>query len=638
MKEPRFYEFDQFRLDAKQRILWRDGQMLVLPPKVFDTLHSLVRRRGEIVEREELLSEVWGQTFVEEGNLSVNISHLRKVLGKDLIETIPRRGYRLTASISTMWDEALPISEPDLSQVEGTVPGSELSFPKQEGAFIDSYHGANRNRFRLVLVGITILLVGALAVIAWRTGPAYFSRKSDSRPAANSIAVLPFQNLSGDQSTDYLSDGLSESLINKLSSLPKLKVIAQAYSLRYKGKEIDPAEVGRTLNVEALLTGRVAQRGDDLVINVELIDARDRTQVWGEQYNRKFADILAVQADIVRQVTERLRLKLSGEDIKQLASRYPESPEAYQAYLKGRFFMLKWTPEGFKKAVEYFNEAITRDPKFSLAYLGLSYCYYAGNWQEPFRESFQKGRTYAQKALEIDPTLAGGHTALGVIAVWLDNDGATAEAEFKRAIELDPAYAPAHVWYGFLLMTQRRFDQSISEAKQADELEPLNNLDGVGVYLFYAHRYEEAEQTLRSAIEFQPNGWFAHLFMGRLYEMKGDLPAAIAELESTARMNGVPPEVWSALGYAYARAGRKKEAIKIIDELKEQSKHLYVPAYSYAVVYAGLGDKDKAFAYLEKEYSEGAYYLCLYKVDPEIDNLRGDPRFAALLRRMKLSP
>ena len=638
MKEPRFYEFEQFRLDPKQRILWRDGQMFVLPPKVFDTLHSLVRRRGEIVEREDLMTEVWGETFVEEGNLSVNISHLRKALGKDLIETIPRRGYRLKTRVNTIWEESRPISEPDGSQPGANVPARELSAGKHDSGAANSSEAEGRNRFRFVLAGTALLIVVSLVVIASRTGPAYLSRTFESRPAANSIAVLPFQNVSGDQTIDYLSDGLSESLVNKLSSLPKLKVIAQAYSVRYKGKEIDPTEVGKTLNVQALLTGRLAQRGDDLVINVELIDTRDRTQIWGEQYNRKLADILAVQADIVRQVTERLRLKLSGEDIKQLASRYTESPEAYQAYLKGRFFMVKWTPEGFKKAVEYFNEAITRDPKFSLAYLGLSYCYYAGNWQQQYRESIQKGRTYAQKALEIDPTLAGGHTALGIIAVWLDNDGATAEAEFKRAIELNPAYAPAHVWYGFLLMTQRRFDQSISEIKRADELEPLTNLDGLGVYLFYAGRYEEAEQALRSAIEFQPNAWFAHLSLGRLYEMKGDLPAGIVELESTARKNGVPPEVWSALGYAYARAGRKKEAIKIIAELKEQSKHVYVPAYSYAVIYAGLGNKDKAFAHLEEEYSEGAYYLCLYKVDPEIDNLRGDPRFAALLRRMKLSP
>src|SRR5574341_407806 len=634
-KEPRFYEFEQFRLDPAQRVLWRDGKLLVLPQRVFETLHALVRREGQIVERDELMNEVWGETFVEEGNLSVNISHLRKTLGKDLIETIPRRGYRVKADVKQVFDESRSI--PDREEAEIRTPAAKQTSPAADRETIKSPVSTTRSRFRFVPAAIALLIVGTLAAIAWRAAPAYLSGTTSSGTSFNSIAVLPFKNISGDQNTDYMSDGLSDSLINNLSQLPQLKVIAQAYSGRYKGKEIDPSEVGKTLNVQTLLTGGVAQRGDDLIVNVELIDVRDGTQIWGEQYNRKLADVLAVQADIVRQVTSSLKLKLSREDVKQLARHYTENPEAYQAYLKGRFFMVKWTPEGFRKAVEYFNEAIARDPKFSGAYMGLSYCYYAGNWFEPWRESFKKARTYAQKGLEIDPTLASGHTALGVVAMWLDNDGVTAEAEFKQAIELDPAYAPAHVWYGFLLMTQQRFDHSISEIKRADELEPLTNLDGLGVYLFYAGRYDEAIQALRTAAEFQPNAWFAHMYLGRVYEMKGDLPAAIAELEKTTSINGVAPEAWSALGYAYAIAGRKNDAIRMITELNKQSKRIYVPAYNFAIVYAGLGDKDRAFAYLEEEYTEGAYYLCLYKVDPELNKLRSERRFADLLRRLDLT-
>ncbi len=620
MDKPRFYIFDNFRLDTKQRILWRDNEMVVLPPKVYETLHALVRRKGEIVEREQLMREVWADTFVEEGNLSVNISFLRKTLGKDLIETIPRRGYRFTANTQLVPDGELATVE------EVHAPVSTTS--RQES---DQVRTSWRNR-PAPIVMVTVSLVALLFISA------FYINNLRRRPAVNSLAVLPFRNVSGDQTTDYLSDGLSETLTNKLSQLRQLKVTAQSTASRYKGRQIDPQEAGRTLNVESLVLGRIAQRGDHLIINVELIDVRDGTQIWGEQYNREFSDIVAVQSEITREITDRLRLKLSDRDIEELAKHYTDDPQAYQAYLKGRFFMVKWTPESVRKAVEYFNEAISRDPKFTLAYAGLSYCYYAANFLEPWPAGFRKARRYAQKVVELDSTLAQGHTALGVIALWLDNDGATAEAEFKRAIELDPNDGPAHLWYGFLLMTQKRFDESIAEGRRADQIQPLSNLDGLGVYQFYARQYEEALKTLQTAVEFQPNGWFVHLYLGRVYEMHGDLPAAIAELERTTHMEGATPEVWSALGYAYALAGKKNEALKMISQLKEQAKRVYVPAYNLAIVYAGLGDTHQAFAYLEKEYDEGAYYLCLYRVDPELDSLRGDPRFAALLYRLNLKP
>jgi len=482
---------------------------------------------------------------------------------------------------------------------------------------------------------ITTVLLLAVAGIA-----AFFGFvKTDRKQLANSIAVLPFQNISGDQNTDYLCDGLSETLINKLSHLPQLKVIAQASAFQYKGKEIDPEEVGRTLKVQTLLTGRVAQRGDDLVVNVELVDARDRTQIWGEQYSRKLAAILSVQAEIAREVSERLRLRLAGDDRARLAKDYTKNPEAFQLYLKGRYFATKWNPEGFNKAVEHFNKAIALDPDFALAYAGLANCYGVVNWWDPWRESMSKGKIFAKRALELDDTLADAHISLAIINTWSDYDWVAAEREFKRALELNPNYAPAHHWYGFYLLIRGRPNESIAEAKMAVDLDPVateSNL-ALATYLFYAGRYEESLKHLRLTLELDPNHWFTHLYLARALERTGDLHAAIAELERTKVMEGATPEVWAALGYAYALAGQTSNARKMISELRLRSKQTYVPAYNFATIYAALGEKDQAFAYLETEYAKGAYYLDYLNLDPELANLRDDPRFAQLLKRMNLA-
>lgn len=629
MHEPRFYEFGEFRLDAKERVLWRGSEMLVLPQKVFETLQALVKKSGHIVERDELMNEVWTDTFVEEGNLSVNISFLRKTLGKDVIETIPRRGYRFSAKVRLISDEeeqSGEIVDPSIATTIAAETSPLLNVVEPPLAKSVS----SRNRVLLMFAAVFLIAAGIALFHFW---------KADRNQLANSIAVLPFQNVSGDQTTDYLSDGLSETLINKLSQLPQLKVIAQASAFQYKGKEIDPEEVGRTLNVQTLLTGRVAQRGDDLVINVELVDVRDRTQIWGEQYSRKLAGILPVQAEIAREVSARLRLRLAGEDRVRLTKDYTANPEAYQLYLKGRYFASKWNPEGFNKAVEHFNKAIALDPDYALAYAGLANCYVFVNWWEPWREMTAKGKTFAKRALELDNTLPEAHTTLAIISTWNDYDWTTAEQEFKRALELNSNYAPAHHWYGFYLLIRGRFDESIAEAKTAIALDPVSteSNSALGTYLFYAGRYEEALTQLRATADLDPDNWFTHLYLARALEKTGNLPAAIAELEKAKAMEGAASEVWAALGYAYAVAGQTNVARKIISELRQRSKQTYVPAYNFATIYAALGENDQAFAYLESEYAEGAYYLDYLKLDPELANLRDDPRFAQLVKRMNLA-
>jgi TolB-like protein/DNA-binding winged helix-turn-helix (wHTH) protein/Tfp pilus assembly protein PilF len=597
MDEPQFYEFGGFRLDARDRVLYRDSEMIVLPQKVFQTLLVLVQNAGQILEREQLMEAIWADTFVEEGNLSVNISALRKLLGADAIETIPRRGYRFTADVQRM---AASPAERDLRRFD-----------------------------KRMAYSVGLVAIAAVAVMA------FFILGRDSRPAVTSVAVMPFQNASGDETFDYLSDGLSQSLTNKLSQLSKLKVISQTSAFTYKGKDIDPQDVGRALQVETLLMGRVQLHGDDLVLNIELVSTNDKSQIWGEQYDRKLSDIIGLQSEIVREVTERLRLRIVGSDAQRLVKANTTSPEAYQAYIKGRYFAAKWTPEALRKAIDYFNQALAADPSYALAYDGLAYCYYVADFWDPWKENNLKGRAFAKKAQELDPTLSEPFVALAMIDTWADRNWPQAEDEFKHAIELNPNNAQAHLWYGVELSYLRRFDEAVAEIDRAIELDPLaaDVNTGLGVVLYYAKRYDRAEEQLRKTLELQPDFWFARLHLARVYKQKGDLARAIDELEKAKKIEGASPEVTSSLGNFYAAAGRPDAARAMLNDLAKLSKEIYVPPYNYAVIYAGLGDRDNAFKYLDEEYINGSYCLNLLMVDPELDDLRFDPRFDELVMK-----
>lgn len=468
---------------------------------------------------------------------------------------------------------------------------------------------------------------------------AYFLTQTDK--PIDSVAVLPFTNVGADPNTEYLSDGITESLINSLSQVSTLRVLPRSTVFRYKGRQVDLETIGHDLKVSAVLTGRVLQRGDTLNIQTELIDVAKKSQLWGEQYNRKLTDILAIQDQIAKEISENLRLKLTGKEKIQLTRRYTENTDAYRLYLKGRYFATQYTEEGFDKGNEYFNQAIAIDPNYALAYDGLAYCYILGWWTDiPYKEAMARARALAKKALEIDETLAEAHVSLGLIHTWSDYNWPAAEREFKRALELNPNYPPAHLWYGWYFQTLGRTDESIAELKRAVELDPLSAEvnSTLGLAFFFARRYEEAFKQLRSTLDLDPNYWYARLFLARVHQKKGEFPTAFAEIEK-AKLVGAPAEVLSALGYAYAVSEQKEKAQEIITELKKlQSKQAWFAPYNTAVVYAGLGEKDQAFEYLEKEYKEGAYYMTLIKVDPELDSLRSDPRFADLLRRMKLAP
>jgi len=460
---------------------------------------------------------------------------------------------------------------------------------------------------------------------------------------AKSIAVLPFKPLLAASRDESLEIGMADTLITKLGNLRQIIVRPVSAVRKYAGLEQDPVAAGREQRVAAVLDGTIQKSGERIRVTVRLLSAADGQQLWADKFEEEFTDIFSLEDSISERVAAALAVTLTGADKKQLTKRSTENAEAYQLYLKGRYYAGKYTPEATKKAIAYFDKAIALDPNYALAYDGLAYCYYASDWFGPPKENFAKARALVEKALKIDPALAEAHVSLGLLVAWLDYDWPGAEREFKRAFELNANYPPAHLWYGYYLMGLGNFDQSIAEIKRAIELDPLSAEANtcLGIALLDGHRHDEALQQLRTTVEAEPDYWLAHLYFARALEKKGELSGAIAELKKTTLIEGAPAEVVSALGYAYAVSGNKAEAEKIILQLKEQSeqsKQFYVPAYGIATIYAGLGDKERAFAYLEKEYANGAFYLNYLKVDPEVDNLRSDPRFADLLRRVRLAP
>jgi serine/threonine protein kinase/Flp pilus assembly protein TadD len=496
-----------------------------------------------------------------------------------------------------------------------------------------------KRRKNLTLIGVVALALALVGFSVW-----YFTRPVQ---AIDSVAVLPFINVGGDANTEYLSDGITESLINSLSQLPNLKVIARSSVFRYKGKEVDPQVVGRELGVGAVLTGRVVQLGDNLIIQTELVDVATQTRLWGEKYTRKVSDIIALQDEISREISEKLRLKLSGEEKKQLAKRYTDNSEAYQLYWKGRYNWNKRRPEDIREAIRYFQQAIEIDRNYALAYTGLADCYVLGNLlQMSPKEAMPIAIEKTSTALSIDPGLAEAHTSLAKIKLSYEWDWAGAETEFKKALELKPGYATAHQWFGVYLSEMGRHDESLEQRKRALDLDPLSLsiATGVGRAYYWARRYDEGIAQLEKTLERDPRYADTHWSLGLNYEGKKMYQEATASyqkavsLSKTAEFPEGKPEMIANLGHVYAVSGRRNEALKIIDELIELiSQRSYVSPYSIALIYAGLGDKDRAFEWLDKAYSERDESYIHLKVDPRLDDLRSDPRFTERLRLINLA-
>ncbi len=461
----------------------------------------------------------------------------------------------------------------------------------------------------------------------------------------DSLAVLPLVNASADQNGEYLSDGITESLINSLSKLPKLRIIARTTVFRYKNRQVDPQEAGRELGVRAVLTGRLVQQGDSLIIQVDLIDVASGAQLWGQRYNRKLSDIFAVQEEIARQISDGLRLQLTGEEQKRLVKRYTDNAEVYQLYLKGRYFWDKRTREGMEKARQFFNQAIELEPNYAPAYAGLADTYLFCYCPLPRSETMPKAKAYAERALTIDETLAEAHTSLGFVMMNYEFNWPDAEREFERAIELSPGYPVAHQFYAGCLLQQGRTEDGLREARRALELDPLSLALNwyLGACLYNARRYDQAIEQLGKTIQMDPNYHLAHGTLGAVYEQKGKYAQALAEFQTAQKLEEQPAEASASAARVYALSGNKGEAEKLLTELKEMpQRSKAAPSDNWtlliAKVYAALGEKDQAMEWLEKAYQQRAFSVFFLKVDPHFDSLRSDERFKNLLRRIHLEP
>lgn len=483
------------------------------------------------------------------------------------------------------------------------------------------------------------VLLAALAVllIALAGSGAYlYLRRTEQ---IDSIAVLPFTNVSGDPNTEYLSDGIFESLINSLAQLPNLRVVPRNVAFRYKRKDVDAQKVGKDLNVRSILMGRIIQRGDSLNVQTELVDTEKVSQLWGAQYNRKLADIQTVQEEIATEISDKLRLRLTVKEQKLLAKRLTENAEAYQLYLKGLYHWNMRTEEAYKRGIQCFNQAIDRDPGFALAYVGLAECYNGlvyGSYSAP-RDVCPQAKAAALKALELQENLAEAYNSLAFVTEIYDWNWHEAEKGYKHAIKLKSNYPTAHLWYGIYLDSMGRFEESVLEYKRALELDPLSlpiNTQ-IGFHYYLARQYEPAAKQLIATLELNPSFAYAHAHLGSTYRLKPTLGDAVAEYQKAVSLEKDCPRYVAMLGSSYATAGKRSEALQILSDLQELSKRKYVDPVLRAFLLASMGRKEEAIAALEIGYEDHSYLMRWLKVQPNFDPLRSEPRFKDLLRRME---
>lgn len=642
-----FYEFAPFRIDSGKRILLREGSIVPLKPKVFDTLLVLVENSGRDLGKDELMQTIWPDTIVEENNLTQNISAIRKTLGERrdehrYIVTIPGRGYRFVADVRRMVETESAAAARDVfaGQAEGVESKGEAALSALALPEAKTFPAA-RSRLRW-LAGASLLLslmVIGLVVALPRLRSSGLASAPESKRAVGSIAVLPFKPLGGRAGDEYIGQGMADALITKLSKSRQLTVRSTGAVLRYNNLAQDSLAAGRELGVDSVLDGKLQHEGDRVRVTVQLVRVRDGVSLWAATFDENFTDIFAMQDSISDQVVKALTLELSRDEREHMRKRYTESTAAYQAYLKGRFFLDRRTFESVKKAKDFFQEAIDRDQNYALAYVGLADCYhrFAQFGISPTAEAIPKATAAATKALELDDSLAEAHATLGVIKFRYLWDLPAAERDFKRALELDPHYATAHMWYGLHLMALNRYAEADAEMQRALELEPLSVTinNALADYYVQLRQYDRAIEQYRKTIEIDPSMHSAQLGIGRALEQKGMYREALAEYQEVQSKLGeklIRPQA----GYTYAVSGRKDEARKILNRLLEQAKQANGNPYIIAVIYAGLNEKDDAFKWLEKSYDARTLMPGSLRFDPRLDSLRDDPRYKALAQRMNL--
>ena len=556
---------------------------------------------------------------------------------KEVRREMQETGFETTVPlVSSASSEARTMWHPETTRVQSQPPTAESPASTRASSAEFIVNEIRRHKTATIVGALLILVVAAAAVFGIRT----YLHAQNTEVAIESIAVIPFENQNKDPGAEWISDGLTESIINNLTQLPNLKVIARSSVFSYKGQQTDPIAAGKELGVRAVLTGRLMQRGETMLISVELIDIRDGKQLWGDQYERKLADMLSVQREIAREITNNLRPTLSGVEQSRMNKEYTANAEAYQFYLKGRFYWNKRTPADLEKAIPFFQQAIEKDPKYALAYSGLAdaYTLIPVYTREPARAYMPKAKEAALKALALDDKLAEAHASLGQITDYYDYDFVTAEKELRRAIELNPNYATAHQWLAEYLAAMKRNEEAIAEIKHALDLDPLSLIMNriYGDILVDGRKYDEAIAQYQKTLDLDPNFATAHYFLGRAYEFKGMYDEAVAEYTKSQGISILPPETVQQLKDVYARSGWKAYLQMSIDLLMHDSQQTVFPPFVIASFYARLGNNDEAMKALEKGYEEREFRMTLLSVSAEFDGLRSDPRFRDLVRRMGL--
>jgi DNA-binding winged helix-turn-helix (wHTH) protein/TolB-like protein len=646
MQAKRLYEFGPFQLDTAERMLLRDGEVVPLTPKLFDILTLFVEKSGHLLEREDLLKAVWADSFVEEANLTVCISALRKTLGKQsnghqYIETVPKRGYRFVADVRAFKDEELIFRE--LTGSNASIEREkEVTREDEGGTEIEAYQIAPANEWGERRVGLRILaacvvLVGLIAgaMYWWKYGEA---KQKNTGSSVKSIAVLPFKPLIAGEGDEFLGLGIADVLITRLGSLNQITVSPPSAVFKYMGQEQDFAAAGRDLKVESVLGGSIQRSSERIRVTATLMRVQDSRLIWAETFDGKLTDIFAVQDAMSQRLAGALALNMTADERRPLTKHYTESTEAHQAYTKGRYFWNKRTGEGLKKGIEYFEQAIEKDPRYGLAYSGLadSYALLAEYGVVAPQEAFAKMKLAATRAVEIDDQLAEAHTSLAYAKRLSDWDWSGAEQEFKRATELNDSYATAHHWYSEHLAGIGRFDEALAEAKRAEELDPGSLIisTNLGWVLYLARRYDEAIEEFKKTLEMDPGFILAQQLLWQTYVKKGMYDEALAGKEMKGSQE--TRERDETLRKAYDVSGWKGFRRKELELETERSKVAGVRGYALAVVYTEIGDNDSAIRALEKAYDNREINMVWVKVDPFLDGLRSDPRFTDLLRRMRL--
>jgi eukaryotic-like serine/threonine-protein kinase len=581
-----------------------------------EELQRIVRRclAKEPNERYQSIKEV-----------AIELKELRRELGKTSVD----KTVSPAAQHETTAPQQVETTSRRASIAKTETPSSSMSTRASSAEYVVS--GIKQHKVAFVVV--LLIVVAALAAL----GVYLRGRRTDV--AINSIAVMPFVNESGNQDVEYLSEGMTETLISSLSQISNLSVKARSSVFFYKGKEVTPKTIGDELGVQAVLLGRVAQRGDDLRLSLELVNTQTQDVLWSDTYNRKQSELVSLQSEIAREVSSKLKSKLSGADVAKVEKKYTENAEAYQLYLKGKFYWNKRTGGSLKQAADFYQQAIEKDPNYALAYSGLAETYVLfSSYDVAYAvDSMPQAKAAALRALAIDDSLAEARTALGFYLSNYEWDRVSSEKEYRRAIELKPNYATAHHWLGADLSNLKRFDESIAELRRAQELDPLSPIIGtnLGDMLVLARRYDEAIAQFKRVLVRNPNFEYAHLALSRAYGSKGTYPEAIAEARKALELN-YGSSTKGYLGLWLARSGKRDETLKLLSELKEEAKQGYVQAETIALIYIGLGDKGEALNWLEKHMLSRAETANAFAVSPQFDELRDEPRFKAMLKRMNL--